>query len=163
MEARWWQDRNFRWSWPLVPSSVEGCSVPLTLPFFKIFFIGVQFANIQHKTQCSSRQVPPSLPITQSPQPPAHFPFHYPLFISQSQVSLMFWITMFRLKSRSNMQIFPTSNFCPWFIGLEYSPVSELWLSSLSLGLLPCPGPLQSPSVPRLHHPALSQHFVPFL
>ena len=52
--------------------------------FFCIFVIGVRFANIQHNTQCSSRQVPPSVPITHSPPPPAHLPFHYPLFISQS-------------------------------------------------------------------------------
>ena len=29
-----------------------------------LFFIGVQFTNIQNNTQCSSRQVPPSVPVT---------------------------------------------------------------------------------------------------
>ena len=32
-------------------------------------FIGVQFANIQNNTQCSSHQVPPSVPITHHPHP----------------------------------------------------------------------------------------------
>ena len=32
-----------------------------------LFFIGIQFANIQNNTQCSSRQVPPSVPVTHSP------------------------------------------------------------------------------------------------
>ena len=31
-----------------------------------LFFIGVQFVNIQNNTQCSSHQVPPSVPNTQS-------------------------------------------------------------------------------------------------
>ena len=52
--------------------------------FFFLFLIGVQFANIQHNIQCSSHQVPPSVPITQLPRPPTHLPFHYPLFVSQS-------------------------------------------------------------------------------
>ena len=43
-----------------------------------LFFIGVQFANLQNNTQCSSRQVPPSVPITHSPPPPALLPFHHP-------------------------------------------------------------------------------------
>ena len=42
-----------------------------------VFFIGVQFANIQNNTQCSSRQVPPSVPITHSPPPPI-LPFPHP-------------------------------------------------------------------------------------
>ena len=42
-----------------------------------LFFIGVQFANIQ-STQCSSRQVPPSVPATPSPSPPVLLPFHHP-------------------------------------------------------------------------------------
>ena len=58
--------------------------IPHPFFFFKILFIGVQFAAMYHNTQCSSHQVPSSVPITQSPQPPTHFPFHYPLFISQS-------------------------------------------------------------------------------
>ena len=29
-----------------------------------LFFIGVQFNNIQNNTRCSSRQVPPSVPVT---------------------------------------------------------------------------------------------------
>ena len=41
-------------------------------------FIGVQFANIQNNTQCSSRQVPPSVPVTHSPPTPALLPFHHP-------------------------------------------------------------------------------------
>ena len=51
--------------------------------FFKInlFFIGVQLTNIQNNTQCSSRQVSPSVPITHSthfcppplPAPLVHF------------------------------------------------------------------------------------------
>ena len=54
--------------------------IPLCFFYFiiNLFFIGVQFANIQNNTQCSSRQVPPSVPITQSPPPPAHLPFHHP-------------------------------------------------------------------------------------
>ena len=43
-----------------------------------LFFIGVQFTNIQNNTQCSSRQVPPSVPVTHSPRPPALLPFHHP-------------------------------------------------------------------------------------
>ncbi|XP_038296041.1 RNA/RNP complex-1-interacting phosphatase homolog isoform X2 [Canis lupus familiaris] len=39
-----------------------------------LFFIGVQFANIQNNTQCSSRQVPPSVPVTHSPHPPPSSP-----------------------------------------------------------------------------------------
>ena len=39
-----------------------------------VFFIGVQFANRQNNTQCSSRQVPPSVPITHSPHPPSSSP-----------------------------------------------------------------------------------------
>ena len=48
--------------------------------FFKInlFFIGVQSTNIQNNTQCSSRQVPPSVPVTHSPPPPTLLPFHHP-------------------------------------------------------------------------------------
>ena len=34
----------------------------------------VQFAHIQNNTQCSSRQVPPSVPITHSPPPPPSSP-----------------------------------------------------------------------------------------
>ena len=34
------------------------------LVFFVYFFIGVQFANIQYSTQCSSCQVPHSVPGT---------------------------------------------------------------------------------------------------
>ena len=34
-----------------------------------LFFIGVQFTNIQNNTQCSSRQVPHSVPVTHSPPP----------------------------------------------------------------------------------------------
>ena len=49
-----------------------------TQPWFELFFflnnkfifIGVQFANIQNNTQCSSRQVPPSGPVTPTPCPP---------------------------------------------------------------------------------------------
>ena len=43
-----------------------------------LFFIGVQFANIQNNTQCSSHQVPPSVPATQSPSLPALLPFYHP-------------------------------------------------------------------------------------
>ena len=39
-----------------------------------LFFIGVQFPNIQNNTQCSSRQVPPSVPITHSPPRPPPLP-----------------------------------------------------------------------------------------
>ena len=38
--------------------------------FNKLIFIGVQFTNIQNNTQCSSRQVSPSVPVKHSPQPP---------------------------------------------------------------------------------------------
>ena len=47
-----------------------------------LFFIGVQFTNIQNNTQCSSRQVPPLR--ARHPVTPAYLPFHYPLFVSQS-------------------------------------------------------------------------------
>ena len=55
--------------------------------YFTLYiFIGVQFANIWHNTQCSSHQVPPSVPITQPPHPPAHrfilflkFWIHWPI------------------------------------------------------------------------------------
>ena len=40
----------------------------------KFIFIGVQFANIQNNTQCSSRQVPPSVPVTHSPHRPPSSP-----------------------------------------------------------------------------------------
>ena len=45
------------------------------IDFFLInlFFIGVQFVNIQNNTQCSSCQVPTSVPTTQSPPPPTHW------------------------------------------------------------------------------------------
>ena len=43
-----------------------------------LFFIGVQFANIQKNTQCLSRQVPPSVSATKSPPPPALLPFQHP-------------------------------------------------------------------------------------
>ena len=46
--------------------------MPLFLSFFLIInllFIGVQFAHIQNNTQCSSRQVPPSVHVTHSPPP----------------------------------------------------------------------------------------------
>ena len=62
----------------------------LILYFICNFFIGIQFVNIYHNTQCSSCQVTPSVPITHSPQPPARFPLHYTLVISQGEVSLMF-------------------------------------------------------------------------
>ena len=46
------------------------CSLfPLAQYGVFFFLIGVQFANIQHNTQCSSRQVSPSVPVTQSPIP----------------------------------------------------------------------------------------------
>ena len=44
-----------------------------------LFFIGVQFANIQNSTQCSSRQVPPSVPVTIHPHPPPSSPSTTPL------------------------------------------------------------------------------------
>ena len=44
-----------------------------------LFFIGVQFANIQNNTQCSSRQVPPSVPVTHSPPTPRPPPLPPPL------------------------------------------------------------------------------------
>ena len=47
--------------------------MPLFLSFFLIInllFIGVQFAHIQNNTQCSSHQVPPSVPVTHLPPPP---------------------------------------------------------------------------------------------
>ena len=37
----------------------------LFLKIINLFFIGVQFANIQNNTQCSSHQVPTSVPVTQ--------------------------------------------------------------------------------------------------
>ena len=43
-----------------------------------LFFIGVQFPNIQNNTQCSYCQVPPSVPINHSPPPPTLLPFHHP-------------------------------------------------------------------------------------
>ena len=63
-----------------IPSRVHtefNCCVspfsPAAVSFFLIiinlFFIGVQFANIQNNTRCSSRQVPPSVPVTHSPPP----------------------------------------------------------------------------------------------
>ena len=43
------------------------------------FFIEVRFANIQYNTQCSSHQVPSSVPVTQSPHAPCSFPLLLPL------------------------------------------------------------------------------------
>ena len=39
-----------------------------------LFFIGVQFTNIQNNTQCSSRQVPPQCPSPIHPHPPPSSP-----------------------------------------------------------------------------------------
>ena len=47
---------------------------PSILFSFSIFLIEVQFANIQYNTQCLSRQMPPSVPVTQSPHPPPTSP-----------------------------------------------------------------------------------------
>ena len=61
----------------IIPLSVGGKHNEIWTPsisFFCIFFIGVQFANIQYNTQCSSFQVPPSEPVTQSLHPPPTFP-----------------------------------------------------------------------------------------
>ena len=63
---------------PRIPLAIRNDPTHLSLLFLiiNLFFIGVQFANIQNNTQCSSRQVPPSVPVTQSPHPSAHLPFH---------------------------------------------------------------------------------------
>ena len=62
------------------PTSFETKFLFLINYLFVYFVIEVRFANIEYNTQCSSHQVP----VTQSAHPPAHLPFHYPLFLSQS-------------------------------------------------------------------------------
>ena len=44
------------------------------LLFFCIFFYWSLICNIYYNTQCSSCQVPPQLPVTQSLQPPPTYP-----------------------------------------------------------------------------------------
>ena len=52
---------------------------PLRHPGIRnLFFIGVQLTNIQNNTQCSSRQVSPSVPVTHSPPPPTSSPYSTP-------------------------------------------------------------------------------------
>ena len=82
--------------------------------FFCILFIVVWFANMWYNTQCSSHQVPPSVPITSLPQPPVHLPFHYPLFVSQSWESLMFCHPLWSLvlTARTMKRIATTLWFC---------------------------------------------------
>ena len=43
-----------------------------------LFFIGVQLTNIQNNTQCSSRQVSPSVPVTHSPHSSSSSPSSTP-------------------------------------------------------------------------------------
>ena len=83
MQEEWRFGLNFR----TANQSLDYSNISIHL--FYIFFIEALFANIQYNTQCSSHQVPSSVPVTQSPQPPANLPFYNPLFVSQSQESLM--------------------------------------------------------------------------
>lgn len=73
--------QNVFYNWFCEVSSSQCSEITLLMSLFlyiNIFFIGVQFSNLQNNTQCSFRQVPPSVPVTHSPPPPALLPFHHP-------------------------------------------------------------------------------------
>ena len=83
----------------LVSSIIRTINILFLFLIINLFFIGVQFANIQNNTQCSSRQVPPSVPVTNSPPPssspsttPSSFPRVRSLPCSVSLSDILFHI-----------------------------------------------------------------------
>ena len=93
-----------------------------------LFFIGVQFANIQNNTQCSSHQVTPSVPVTHSPHCPPSSPSTTPSLFPR--VSSLFVLSPFL--------IFPTHFFSLPLFSLSLLFIFPKWMRTYNV----CPSPI---------------------
>ena len=92
-----------------------------------LFFIGVQFANIQNNTQCSSHQVTPSVPITHSPPHPPSSPSYPPCLCPR--VRSLYVLSPF---------LFPTDFFSLPFYSLSLLFIFPKWMRTYNV----CPSPI---------------------
>ena len=117
---------------PQLQDLSQGNSVGLgcCLFFFfiiNLFFIDVQFANLQNNTQCSSHQVPPSVPVTHSPPPPPSSPSTTPSSIPRVR----------SLYVLSPFLIFPTHFLSLPFYSLSLLFIFPKWMRTYNV----CPSP----------------------